>query len=108
MEASANFAMTQIGEYQLRVSREIPSAANPESEVTIYSNVVKIRIEAPQEDKLLSRTMQQNGEYSIRVLAVLLHCFLLTITSLWLHSAARFATGRCRAVSCPGRASRAF
>jgi hypothetical protein len=45
------FEMSKPGEYQLRVSREVPSIEDPKKQVTLYSNVVKIRIEAPQEDE---------------------------------------------------------
>jgi hypothetical protein len=50
MGTTGIFDMTQIGEYRLRVSRKVPSIADPKKEVTIYSNMEKIRIEAPQDE----------------------------------------------------------
>jgi transposase InsO family protein len=43
------YDMREPGEYKLRVSREVPSKADPRKTVRIYSNVVKIRIEGPQD-----------------------------------------------------------
>ena len=46
-----DFDMTQIGEYSLQVSREVPSIADPEKQVRIYSNVVNVTILSPDQQK---------------------------------------------------------
>ena len=48
--ANAYFDMRQVGEYQVRASRQVLKR-NGSGEATIYSNVVKIRIEAAKEQQ---------------------------------------------------------
>ncbi|HEX8234986.1 MAG TPA: hypothetical protein VF600_03435 [Abditibacteriaceae bacterium] len=49
--AQGFFNMSKPDVYTMQATRQVPSLEDPEKMVTIYSNVVKIRIAAPQEDE---------------------------------------------------------
>lgn len=57
------FDMTQIGEYQVRALKEVPSRADPSKKVTLVSNVLKLRIEAPKaKDAAMTTTATQDDD----------------------------------------------
>ena len=56
----AYFDMRQIGQYQVRVLKEVPSRANPKKKVTFASNIVTFSIEMPKsEDDTMTTTATQ-------------------------------------------------
>ena len=63
------FDMTQVGEYQLRVLRSVPKRPEnmkdvKDKEATLYSNVIKIRMEAPKakDDATTTAVIQEDAE----------------------------------------------
>ena len=61
-----DFDMTQIGEYSLQVSREVPSIADPEKQVRIYSNVVNVTILSAGQQKQLEIRERQASAARLR------------------------------------------
>ncbi len=61
-----DFDMTQIGEYSLQVSREVPSVADPEQPVRIYSNVVNVTVLSPSQQKQREASERQDNAARLR------------------------------------------
>jgi hypothetical protein len=67
--ATVYFDMTQIGDYQLRVSRSVPKRPEnrkdaKDEEATLYSNIITVRIGAPKakDDAMTTTETQEDAE----------------------------------------------
>ena len=61
--ANLYFDMTQLGHYYLRVLKAVPARTDPSKKVTLISNVITIRIEAPKsEDAAMTTAATQEDD----------------------------------------------